>query len=253
MSQVHTESYRSIPTCSTGTLNCHFGSLNVPHRWCLLCAPTWKLRRRVAGVISTMSEAAALHGQAKASSILSILSSGVVIYWLLDERGFFDVFRGRDRIIDSDPHRLRMTTLILVLSLIDIVASFHWMLGPVGDTSKPFCDYQGFMIQWFALGGIVWNVCMAHNLYNWLVLNRTPKQLSFLVRKTERRGERGRPGGKKVSAFCTKTPEFKRGPAFHGEASLANECVLARRVCVCTYACAHLWLGRAAWTSDNKN
>mmetsp|Transcript_43548 Transcript_43548/g.136603 ORF Transcript_43548/g.136603 Transcript_43548/m.136603 type:complete len:518 (-) Transcript_43548:28-1581(-) len=125
--------------------------------------------------MATEEQTNALQAQATVSSSISIVSSATVTYYLLQEKGWFGGDNGH---FDADPHRVRTMNLVLILSVIDMLASSHWLMGELGDTSDAFCDYQGFMIQWWALAGIVWNGCMANSLYNWLVLKKTPEQLA---------------------------------------------------------------------------
>lgn len=72
--------------------------------------------------------------------------------------------------------------LVLVMSILDIIASFFFGLGELpyvaGGDDGGFCQFQGFMIQTFSLSTVFWNSCMAHNLYSWVVQKKDLASLS---------------------------------------------------------------------------
>lgn len=67
--------------------------------------------------------------------------------------------------------------MLLVLSLMDFFAAIFFGVGVSGRRNDAFCVFQGFMIEWFALGGVIWNSCMAWNIYKWIVLRKHPDRI----------------------------------------------------------------------------
>lgn len=108
---------------------------------------------------------------ATTTSLMSICGSTAIIVTLLRRK--------------KQSGLLRLSTtdrLVLVMSILDIVASCFFGLGELpyvaGGSDGGFCQFQGFMIQIFSLSTVFWNSCMAHNLYNWVVLKKDLASLS---------------------------------------------------------------------------
>ena len=54
--------------------------------------------------------------------------------------------------------------------MLDFGSSSCFFLGSAVVGASGLCGLQGFLIQFFGLSAIVWNGCIAHNLYHWVVL-----------------------------------------------------------------------------------
>lgn len=67
--------------------------------------------------------------------------------------------------------------MLSVLSTMDFFAAVSFGIGIAGRQHDALCVAQGFMIEWFALGGVLWNSCMAYNIYKWIVLRKHPDRI----------------------------------------------------------------------------
>ncbi|GMI15667.1 hypothetical protein TrVE_jg1545 [Triparma verrucosa] len=73
--------------------------------------------------------------------------------------------------------------LVLTMSVLDVFASFFFSLGELPYTvSAGFCTFQGIGVQVFALSTVLFNSCMAHNLYTWIVKKKDLQSLSSNLR-----------------------------------------------------------------------
>eukprot|EP00753_Platysulcus_tardus_P014735 PLAT4440.3.p1 GENE.PLAT4440.3~~PLAT4440.3.p1 ORF type:complete len:881 (+),score=463.26 PLAT4440.3:15-2657(+) len=59
--------------------------------------------------------------------------------------------------------------LVNVLSIMDFVSSLFFFIGREAFASQTLCLLQGVGIELFSLGSILWNSCIAYNLYRWVV------------------------------------------------------------------------------------
>ena len=118
----------------------------------------------------TDEEADILQGQASASSAVSMICSITILVQLLKNRRSWSVDRATKE-------------LVAILCVIDTLSSAHYLLGgEIGASSETMCDYQGFMIQFWALAGIIWNSCMAHSLLCWIVQKKPQAYLEGMIK-----------------------------------------------------------------------
>ena len=90
----------------------------------------------------TSSQGATLQGLATTSATLSILGSSAVLR--LNAR--------------KKPHERRLNDrLVAVLSALDLCASIGFFIGRLDIHEHDVCQFQGFVIQTFALATVLWN------------------------------------------------------------------------------------------------
>ena len=71
---------------------------------------------------------------------------------------------------------------IFVLSVCDFFQAIAFAVGTAGIGSS-FCQVQAVIIQFFCIVSILWNSCMAHNLYKWVVRKNDMVKLTKRFRK----------------------------------------------------------------------
>jgi hypothetical protein len=71
--------------------------------------------------------------------------------------------------------------MIVSLSMLDFVASLMYSIGDgiteATSSHSDACVVQGFFIEWFALSTVIFNSCIAFNLYSWVVKRDNQKAL----------------------------------------------------------------------------
>eukprot|EP00658_Telonema_sp_P-2_P019257 TRINITY_DN17582_c0_g1_i1.p1 TRINITY_DN17582_c0_g1~~TRINITY_DN17582_c0_g1_i1.p1 ORF type:complete len:232 (-),score=58.64 TRINITY_DN17582_c0_g1_i1:257-952(-) len=67
--------------------------------------------------------------------------------------------------------------MVMILSMLDMVASSSFGIGRGLLQTGVACDIQGFMIQWFGLATAFWTTFMSVNLYAWVCLRKSEDQL----------------------------------------------------------------------------
>ncbi|GMH93432.1 hypothetical protein TL16_g12626 [Triparma laevis f. inornata] len=76
-----------------------------------------------------------------------------------------------------------MDTLVITMSILDVFASFFFSLGEMpNNVSSGFCTFQGLGVQIFALSTVIFNSCMAHNLFTWIVKKKDLQSLTSNIR-----------------------------------------------------------------------
>jgi hypothetical protein len=121
----------------------------------------------------TVAETDTLQFIATLTSLLSIFGSSAIISTILKRR--------------HESSLLRVNTIdatIFVMSVLDILSSLSFSFGVLPyegsgrDEGSFACQLQAFSIETFALATVFWNVCMAHNLYMWVVVKADLSMLS---------------------------------------------------------------------------
>ncbi len=75
--------------------------------------------------------------------------------------------------------------MLLSLFFIDFVLGILYAIGRSAIAVDGFCQFQGFMLQWFEVAAMLWTVLMSYLMRQWIALKRHPKRME----KTIKRGQ----------------------------------------------------------------
>ncbi|CAK0803609.1 unnamed protein product, partial [Prorocentrum cordatum] len=72
--------------------------------------------------------------------------------------------------------------LLAVLCVLYLGCGFFMAGGCLVSNSPILCKIQGFGIQWFSLASVLWNSCMAFNMFLWVVLKKPVRVLKQMIK-----------------------------------------------------------------------
>ena len=84
--------------------------------------------------------------------------------------------------LDNKVGTLSLATKIVgVLMVMNFGYALGTLVGRAGALDSTYCNFQAFLIQWWALGTQFWTAVMAWVMYQWMVKKKHPQRLERLV------------------------------------------------------------------------
>jgi hypothetical protein len=152
------------------------------------------LIRKIIKMTISDSQHETLQAFAQSSSILSILGSTSILLRFAYVNNLLSFTQStssstsslhsfREKVTKAWEEMEITDRLVIIMSALDICASSAFAVGDGAyegeeeDDTNAACTAQGFFIQFFSLSTVLFNSCMAHNLYSWIVLKRSSDTL----------------------------------------------------------------------------
>jgi hypothetical protein len=75
--------------------------------------------------------------------------------------------------------------MLLSLFFIDFVLGIVYAIGRSATFVSGLCQFQGFLLQWFEVAALLWNILMAYLMYQWIVMKKHPKRMEKTIKKCQ--------------------------------------------------------------------